>query len=158
MDSHRLLVVCSGGSREEDRGTVTVLDARRAEIFCKFSLPPPSPRPQLSLGLDPPAWRWKRYRAVHAHEGCVICDRNAADFQDHSRYSKVIIKIENFTVKRVKALWNSIPQEKKGANIEGEGRPLNAQPESANKEDKSGVSSRRDLAFDVAPYSKEERR
>ena len=66
-------------------------DARRAEIFCKFSRPPPSPRPQLSLGLDPPAGRGKRYRAVHADEGCVICDRNAADFEDHSRYSKVII-------------------------------------------------------------------
>lgn len=50
MDSHRLLVVCSGGSREEDRGTVTVLDARRAEIFCKFSLPPPSPRPPIISG------------------------------------------------------------------------------------------------------------
>ena len=49
-------------------------------------------------------------------------------------------------------------EEKKGANIEGEGRPLNAEPESANKEDKSGVSSRRELAFDVAPYSKEEKR
>ena len=33
MDSHRLLVVCSGGSREGDRGAVAVLDARRAEIF-----------------------------------------------------------------------------------------------------------------------------
>ena len=43
-------------------------------------------------------------------------------------------------MKRVKALWNSIPQEKKGTNIVGEWRPLKAQPESAKKEDKSGVS------------------
>ena len=50
MDSHRLLVVCSGGSREGDRGAVAVLDARRAEIFCKFSLPPPSPRPPIISG------------------------------------------------------------------------------------------------------------
>ena len=90
MDSHCLLVVCSGGSREGDRGTMTMLDAPRAEFFFKFSLQPPPP-PQLSLGLDPPAGRGKRYRAVHADEGCVICDRNAADFEDHSRYSKVII-------------------------------------------------------------------
>ena len=50
------------------------------------------------------------------------------------------MKIENFTVKRVKALSNSIPQEKKGANIVGEWRPLNAQPESTKKEDKSRMS------------------
>ena len=33
MDSHCLLVVCSGGSREGDRGTMTMLDAPRAEFF-----------------------------------------------------------------------------------------------------------------------------
>ena len=41
MDSHCLLVVCSGGSREGDRGTMTMLDAPRAEFFFKFSLQPP---------------------------------------------------------------------------------------------------------------------
>ena len=54
--------------------------------------------------------------------------------------SKVIIKIENFTAKRVKALSNNLPQEKKGANIVGEWRPLNAQPESAKKEGKSWMN------------------
>ena len=43
MDSHCLLVVCSGGSREGDRGTMTMLDAPRAEFFFKFSLQPPPP-------------------------------------------------------------------------------------------------------------------
>ena len=38
MDSHCLLAVCSGGSREGARGTMTMLDARRAEIF--FNLTP----------------------------------------------------------------------------------------------------------------------
>ena len=38
MDSHCLLVVCSGGSREGGRGTMTMLDARRAEIFFKLVL------------------------------------------------------------------------------------------------------------------------
>ena len=88
MDSHCLLVVCSGGSREGDRGAMTMLDAPRAEFFFKFSL---QPHPPPNYLYDPPAGRGKRYRAVHAHEGCVICDRNAADFEDHSRYSKVII-------------------------------------------------------------------
>ena len=41
MVSHCLLVVCSGGSREGDRGTMTMLDAPRAKIFFKFTPPPP---------------------------------------------------------------------------------------------------------------------
>ena len=45
MDSHCLLVVCSGASREGDRGTMTMLDAPRAEFFFKFSLQPPPPPP-----------------------------------------------------------------------------------------------------------------
>ena len=50
MDSHCLLVVCSGASREGDRGTMTMLDAPRAEFFFKFSLqPPPPPSPIISV-------------------------------------------------------------------------------------------------------------
>ena len=52
MDSHCLLVVCSGRSREGDRGTMTMLDAPRAEFFFKFSLQQLPPPPQLSLSLD----------------------------------------------------------------------------------------------------------
>ena len=47
MDSHCLLVVCSGGSREGDRGTMTMLDAPWAEFFFKFSLQPPPPPPNI---------------------------------------------------------------------------------------------------------------
>ena len=43
MDSHCLLVVCSGGSREGDRGTMTMLDARGLNFFLSSpSKPPPN--------------------------------------------------------------------------------------------------------------------
>ena len=87
MDSHRLLVVCSGGSREEDRGTVTVLDARRAEIFCKFSLPTSLPPPPNYL------WVWIRQHDVESVIGPFTLMKAALYATEMQLTFKIILDI-----------------------------------------------------------------
>ena len=59
MDSHCLLVVCSGGSREGDRGTMTMLDAPRAEFFVLVLPPTPPPPPPIISESGSASRTWK---------------------------------------------------------------------------------------------------
>ena len=86
MDSHCLLVVCSGGSREGDRGTMTMLDAPRAEFFFKFSLQPAPPPPNY-------LWVWIRQQDVESVIGPFTLMKAALYATEMQLTLKIILDI-----------------------------------------------------------------